>query len=172
MNGTRTIKFDLNSFAGPTGAPETTYKQYLTDHPEITSFDIWISFQSDSLLATYYADNIKLVIPGGTGDFDQNGKTNTADLPAMLSALTDLKAYKANHNNLTDSQLAAIGDFDGDGNVTNADLQKFLGVLASGSGTGSLSAVPEPMSVSLALTGLIALVPAWRLRRSLRLASA
>jgi hypothetical protein len=90
--------------------------------------------------------------------------------------LTDLNVYKANHNNLTDSQLAAIGDFDGDGKVTNADLQKFLGVLAAGTGTGtgtgSLSAVPEPVSVSLALIGLIAVAPVWRMRRSVPLARA
>ena len=107
------------------------------DHPEITSFDIWISFQSDSLLATAITPTtLNSIIPGGTGDFDQNGKTNAADLPVMLSALTDLNVYKANHMNLTDSQLAGIGDFDGDGKVTNADIQKFLAVLAAGTGTG------------------------------------
>ena len=144
---------------------ETSYKQYLMNHPEIASFDIWISFQAGPLLATYYADNIKLVIPGGTGDFDQNGKTELADVPAMLTALTDLNAYKAAHNNLTDAQLLAIGDVDADGKVTNADLQKLLGVVGAGTGSGSFSAVPEPMSAVLAVIGLALFVPARGIRR-------
>jgi len=167
VDGTRTLKIDLNSFAAPSAATmgETSYKQYLTNHPEITSFDIWISCQAGPLLATYYVDNIKLVIPGGTGDFDQNGKTELADVATMVTALTDLNAYKAAHNNLTDAQLLAIGDVDADGKVTNADLQKLLGVLASGTGTGSLTAVPEPMSVVLAVIGLAIIVPARGIRR-------
>ena len=169
VDGTRTLKVDLNSFGAPSGATmgETSYKQYLMNHPEIASFDIWISFQAGPLLATYYADNIKLVVPGGTGDFDQNGTTDQADIPAMLAALTDLNAYKSAHSNLTDDQLLAIGDLDGDGKVTNADIQALLVVLGapSGGGAGSLSAVPEPMSAFLALIGLAIVAPAWRVRR-------
>lgn len=167
VDGTRTLKFDLNTFAQPGGATmgETTYKQYLTNHPEITSFDIWISFQAGPLLATYYADNIKLVVPGGSGDFDQDGHTNQADIQAMLVALKDLNAYKAAHNNLTDPQLLGIADVNGDGSVTNADTQALLDKLKSGGGSGP-SAVPEPASVVVAFIGLALAIPAWRMRRS------
>ena len=138
----------------------------MSDHPEINSFDIWISFQSGALLATYYADNIKLIVPGGTGDFNQDNKTDQLDIPAMITALTDLNAYKAAHGNLTDAQLGAIGDLDGDGKVTNADLQKLLGTVAISGGTGALSAVPEPASILLAVVGLAAIIPLRRIRQS------
>jgi hypothetical protein len=158
QDGTRTLKFNLNTFAAPSQATmgETTYKQYLANHPEITSFDIWVSCQSDSLAATYYFDNIKLLVPG---DFDQNGTVNNNDVPAMLNALTDLSAYQAAHNNMSNATLLSVGDFNGDGKVTNADIQGLLDALAkAGAGAGGINVVPEPATcwlLAVATPGLV-----------------
>ncbi len=95
------------------------------------------------------------------GDFNRDGQVTSADISAMLSALTDLNAYTLN-NSLSPTQLAAIGDFNSDGKVTNADIQAELDLVAS-LGGGSVAAVPEPSSISLlglAACGLFA----WRRR--------
>ena len=89
------------------------------------------------------------------GDFDRDGHVNVADVPAMLTALTDLRGYES-ANSLNDAQLAAIGDLDGDGKVTNADIQSLIVRLANGISTGSLVVVPEPATFVLLLCGAIA----------------
>jgi hypothetical protein len=90
------------------------------------------------------------------GDFDLNGVRNAADVPAMLTALTDLNHFKTT-NQLDDNGLLAIGDVNSDGKVNNADLQSLLNVLHAGG--GSIAAVPEPATLSLAVGGFAAL--AW-----------
>ena len=85
-------------------------------------------------------------IAASLGDFNRDGLLNAADVPAMLSALTDLNQYK-NTNSLTDV-LLAIGDLDSSGVLTNADLSKLLGVLQIGTG-GLVAGVPEPNSGTL-----------------------
>ncbi len=90
-------------------------------------------------------------------DVDRDGHVTTADLPAMLSALTDLAAYQATHGPeggaLTNQQLVQILDLTGDNQVTNADIQGLLDYLTNGGGFGSASqtAVPEPSSLALAV---------------------
>ena len=64
------------------------------------------------------------------GDFNRDHKVDPADLPAMLTALADLKTYQA-VNQLTDFELQAFGDIDSDGKITNADIQSFLNLLSS-----------------------------------------
>ncbi len=95
------------------------------------------------------------------GDFNLDHQVTAADIPSMLSALTDLNAYTST-NSLNPTQLAAIGDFDSSGTVTNRDIQGLLDLVAS-SGGGSVAAVPEPESLLLFSFG--ALVLAMRKRR-------
>jgi hypothetical protein len=89
------------------------------------------------------------------GDFNRDGQVTTADIPAMLTALTDLNTY-ASDNSLSPTQLAVVGDFDNSGTVTNSDIQGLLDLVASVSG-GSPTAVPEPASLFLILSGAVAI---------------
>ena len=91
------------------------------------------------------------------GDFNNDGKLNTSDLPLMLSALTDLTSYQSTYG-FTNPDLLAIGDFNGDHLLNNVDLQGLLNAL--GSGAGGAANVPEPSSCWLAiLGGVILIVP-------------
>ena len=88
------------------------------------------------------------------GDFSRDSYVDVADIAAMEAALVDLSAYQAMHSNMTSAQLVSIGDLTGDGVVNNADLQGLINLLANGGGSGSLTAVPEPSTLVLALIGL------------------
>ena len=83
------------------------------------------------------------------GDLNLDGALTSADVPALLGALTDLNGFKST-NSLSAADLLAIGDINGDGVVNNADLQSLLEKLKSGA--GSLSAVPEPSTLLLSIT--------------------
>jgi hypothetical protein len=91
------------------------------------------------------------------GDFNRDGQVTSADIPAMLMALTDLKAYASN-NSLTPTQLAAIGDFFSSGSVTNRDIQLLLDLVAGQGGGGTVAAVPEPASLVLLTMGVLLLI--------------
>ena len=84
------------------------------------------------------------------GDFDLNGVANTADVPVMLQALTDLNAYQTSKM-LQSSDVLSIGDINTDGIVNNLDMQAFLNQLKNGS--GGLASVPEPASWLLLAAG-------------------
>jgi hypothetical protein len=92
------------------------------------------------------------------GDFNRDGQVTAADIPAMLTALTDLNVYASNKS-LGITQLAVIGDFDGDGVLTNRDIQGLLDLVASQPGGGSVAAVPEPSSLALIAIGCLAALP-------------
>jgi hypothetical protein len=100
------------------------------------------------------------------GDINLDGHVNTADISAMLAALTDLPAYEA-ANGISSTDLLTNADLDGDHAFTNADLQSLLNYLKAESGSLPL-AVPEPSAGGLlavgALLGLVLRGPRPRLR--------
>ena len=67
------------------------------------------------------------------GDLNGDGQRTAADIPVMLTALSDLNTYQAT-NHLSGADLLTIADLDHDGHVTNADLQVLLTSLKSGGG--------------------------------------
>jgi autotransporter-associated beta strand protein len=102
-----------------------------------------------SVAATYLA-----------GDFNRDGHVDSADIPAMLSALVNLSGYES-ATGLTAPQLTLVGDMNSDGKVNNADLQALLNTLKSGG--GSTASVPEPEGMVLLSQGAIALLLALRI---------
>jgi Glycosyl hydrolases family 28/PEP-CTERM motif len=92
-------------------------------------------------------------VPLLPGDFNRDGHVDASDIPAMMSALTNLAGYKASYN-LSDPQMEVIADLNNDFVLDNSDLQAFLTLLQSG--LGSTSSVPEPATfVLLAAGGLM-----------------
>jgi autotransporter-associated beta strand protein len=98
------------------------------------------------------------------GDFNLDGQVTAADLPAMLSALTDLNSYESTKQ-ISDGDLLTLGDFNHSGSVTNVDIQGMLDYLAS-LGAGSVAGVPEPASIVLLGMGALALLRTAARRRS------
>jgi hypothetical protein len=71
------------------------------------------------------------------GDWNQDGKFDENDLPAMLAATVNLAAYQAS-TGLTDAQFLTVGDANGDGAISNADIQALINaIIAVASGAGS-----------------------------------
>jgi len=89
-------------------------------------------------------------VPLLPGDFNRDGSVNAADIPAMMSALSDLSTYKATYG-LSDSQFEVIADLNNDFVFNNADVQAFLTLLQTG--LGSTSSVPEPGTFVLLAAG-------------------
>ncbi len=139
-------------------------------HADFNAFSTAPIFSSDALPtntalspASFDQSTVTLLPPAGVvsgssltsltltatiqGDFNHDGHVTAADIPAMLSALTDLNAYKS-AKSLASAQLTIIGDFDNSGSVTNRDIQGLLDLVAS-QGGGSVTSVPEPASWAL-----------------------
>ena len=72
------------------------------------------------------------------GDFNLDHAVNSADVPAMLVALTDLPTYQFNKS-LSNADLSFLADVNGDQAINNADLQALLTLLASGGGSQAVT---------------------------------
>ena len=97
---------------------------------------------------------VAMPTPPLLGDFDRDGQLTSADISAMLKALTDLDGYQK-WAGLSIADLLAIGDLDGDQSVTNADLQALLRLVANQSSPNS---VPEPHGYLLGLLGVFCIM--------------
>jgi hypothetical protein len=96
------------------------------------------------------------------GDLNGDSHVNATDITTMLTALTDLNAYKTAHPTLDSASLTDIADLNSDGAFNNLDLQGLITYLKTGH--GSLSAVPEPGTYVLLAAALPAMVTVARRR--------
>jgi hypothetical protein len=115
------------------------------------TLDIW------NAIGTITIGNVNRIV---VGDFNRDGHVSATDIPAMMSALADLNAYKS-INGLSDADLTTIADTNLDGQITNADLQALLNLLKNGNGSGAGSgggsgevAAPQNDAVVVGMQGL------------------
>jgi hypothetical protein len=99
------------------------------------------------------------------GDFNLDGQVNVADVSAMLTAMSDVTAFKGS---VSDSDFTMLGNFDTDSIVTNKDVEGLIVSLANSTGGGSLSAVPEPSTWALFTLGGLAIAASARRRTARR----
>jgi hypothetical protein len=150
VGGTMPALVGINWFQldDPNGSGSTFVPHYLT-----------------GLQAALAGESLSIVTdPAVKGDFNLDGKLSAADIQAMLGALTDLAGYKLLHG-ITDDYLLKIGDLNGDNAVTNADIQAELDLVAA-SAAVSLTAVPEPPALVLAVLAAAGVFIACRRRKA------
>jgi hypothetical protein len=127
QSGTQSIKLAIGQYAG---AANQTLSFYMPS--------------SVSSTAQFVVGNIRvgsLAVDRVPGDFNFDGHVNSADISAMLTALTDVRTFKSTYG-VSDLGMLAIGDINHDGSVTNTDIQALLNSLIGGGGSG-VSAVEE-----------------------------
>ena len=139
------------------------------------------SAQKAAIHFTGYVTGAKLVTNGSNseivpasatqlliGDVNQDTHVDVADVQAMMTALSDLTAYAAQHPSLDAPSRVDVLDPNHDLHNDNLDVQALINLLANGGGSapggGSLTAVPEPGSLVLAILALPALTYALRRR--------
>jgi hypothetical protein len=99
---------------------------------------------------------VPLGLPYMMADFSRDTQVTAADIPIMLTALTDPKAFMIAQN-LEPDELITIGDINHDGKFDNRDIQPLLDLVIANGG-GATSAVPEPTTILLGTIGLLALI--------------
>ncbi len=146
------------------------YRPDATDYRPKWGF--YRGINSNLFVGTNYLEDrsvTAIASPNLLGDFNRDELVTSADVQAMLGALSDVTAYKASRN-LSSSDLLALGDFNHDGKVTNADIQGLLDRLkTTGSGSGDVEVVSEPTGAVLLAIGAAGLM--W-MRRRIRAAAA
>jgi hypothetical protein len=122
---------------------------YSTGGPAPNFTSAYVDLASNYNLATD-------VVVYAKGDWNHDGEATVADIAVMSAAMGDLAAYSG--NSLSPTRLAAIGDFDDSGAVEDTDVQSLICLVANGSGSGTLTAVPEPAAWVLLMGGMAATV--------------
>jgi hypothetical protein len=72
------------------------------------------------------------------GDFNLSGQLTPDDIPAILTALTNLSGFQSQYG-LSNAEMLAIGDLNGDQKISNLDIQALLDRLAQGGRSASPS---------------------------------
>jgi hypothetical protein len=135
----------------PEGVVDPNYSQGWYNGGATALFDATTSHNALQLITN---NNFLAINPG---DFSADGHLTHADLSASMTALSDLAAYKSQHN-FTTTDLSNIGNLDGDHAITNLDLQALLVSLAdSSAGAGSIAPVPEPPAAYLTIAAFAVL---------------
>jgi hypothetical protein len=94
------------------------------------------------------------------GDFNLDHAVTSADIPAMLTALTDLTGFQSSHT-LSNTDFQFLADVNGDGFVNNRDIQALLDLVASlGTGSGTSTAASESTGGENAASAITAAVAA------------
>ena len=92
------------------------------------------------------------VVPELAGDMNLDGVVDTADVAALVLALTDPAAYMAQYG-VDEATMIALGDINQDGAFDTADVAPFVQLLVSGD-----TSVPEPGSMALLALGALVLL--------------
>ena len=107
----------------------------------------------DNIVLTQTNNAPPPVVPG---DFNLDGHVNSADIPVMLSAMTNPSAYEAAYH-VSSADFGTLADIYDEGTFSNGDIQKLLNLIIIGG--GSTNAVPEPSTfILLALSGGVFLI--------------
>jgi hypothetical protein len=135
-------------------ATKLLFREILGDLPALTRFiDIELTATRATGENDGYADNIALIV-AMTGDLDFNAAINAADWAIFRTG------QHADMTGFTRSQALALGDLNGDFRNDFADFALFKSIFESANGTGSfavmLADVPEPQSITMAFTLILA----------------
>jgi hypothetical protein len=135
--------FDPNGNLVASGVPLPDGKNEVINYLPLQTGSYRVRVSTESIFAGEYILNTPPVIQG---DLNQDGQRTSADVGAMLSALTDLSGYQAK-NGLLLADLLTIADINGDGAVNNRDIQSLLNLIAQDEQAGSGSVAVEPRGV-------------------------
>ena len=73
------------------------------------------------------------------GDINGDGQRTSADVAALITALTDLDHYQSMYH-LNPADFITAVDVDGDTFITNADIQALICLIANTGGNGGTAA--------------------------------
>ena len=118
-------------------APAINFGWELVNADETTARNFRAFYSRDTATAALHPQlQITYTDANIAGDFNGDGHLTSADIQAMITALTHLRAYQSAHD-LSNVALLAVGDVDQNQVVNNADLQALLARLGSGRGKRS-----------------------------------